>query len=140
MDRLRTYCLSHNKEAAPQMRIFKFFFVGKNGSIDRSRMIECSTIEHGVDLALEEPGCHEIIEIWDREWPILSIKNPCHVVVHISDDVTQPGCRPPTIDRLLKPRTIDLYSRSPYDSYIAFWNCAVQVVPVSAFERVGFAS
>ena len=118
------------------MMTLRFCFISDDEKITQSRLMEFATIEHAVNSAIREPGDHKKIQVWYRDRPILSIDNPRSSLPKL-DPEEAIKARPPAIDRAPVPRTIDLYSRAPNNSLMAVWSRAAEVIPVSAFERVG---
>jgi hypothetical protein len=108
------------------MTTYSFLFIDQDENIDRSRQVACSTDEQAMNTAKQEPGSYRAIQIWDGYRFIGIVES---IMDRPGRDVHEAG--------IGDIRIIDLYNRIPDRNHSVLWKHAVQVVPVSAFERIG---
>lgn len=87
-----------------------------------------------MNMATQEPGNYRAIQIWDGHRFIGIVESIMDCVGRGTRDTSVGASNGRDYTGI---KTMDLYNRIPNSNRSVLWKHAVQVVPVSAFERIG---
>lgn len=115
------------------MTTYSLLFIDLNENIDKSRQVECSTDEQALKIAAQELGTYCAIQLW-HGFRFVGIVESVVDNLSCTDSASLFHL---SGEEATGAQTIDLFSRALDENHLLLWKYAVQVVPVSAFERIG---